>query len=289
MIGVPDISTSTRQLEWPILAILLVAIGPTARGQDLDEPDDPPVVQNAAIDESNFDRWVFGNVGGNDLTARDRLGSLLTLSIDEADRACKLTEPQKKKLRLAGHGDLKRFLERVEEARRVFRQLNHDQNNINQIYQETVPLSATLRTGLFGDDSFFGKTLRTTLDPEQSARYRESLDEKLRFRYRAKVGLAVANLDAAVGFTAEQRRRLIELTLQETKPPVRAAANYENYLILYKISRLPEDKIKPLFDDARWRDLNRQLTQSRNMEQFLKANGYLDEDEPSKSGEKKDD
>ena len=300
MIGTPATSnpprpipapTSPRRLPWLALAILFVAAGPTARAQDLDEPDEQPAVQQVAIDESNFDRWVFGNVGGNNVSARDRLEALLTLSIDEADRTCKLTEGQKKKLRLAGHGDLKRFLERVDDARRIFHQLNRDQNNINQIYQETVPLSATLRVGLFGDDSFFAKTLKTTLDREQAGRYREGLDEKLRFRYRAKIGLAVANLDAVVGFTAEQRRRLIDLILQETKPPSRPAPNaaYENYVILYKISKLPEDKIKPLLDDARWGALNRQLQQSRGMEQFLKNNGYLDEAETSKPAEAKHD
>ena len=279
----------TRPLPCLILAILLGA-GSTAWGQDdLDEPDEPKAaVQHVAIDESNFERWVFGTMGGNNINARDRLESLLTLSIDEADRVCHLTDAQKKKLRLAGHGDLKHFLERVEEARRVFHRLNRDQNNINTIYQETVPLSTALRAGLFGEGSFFAKTLRTTLDADQTARYREGLDEKLRFRYRAKVGIAVANLDAVVGFTADQRRKLIDLVLNETKPPSKPAANaagYENYVILYKISRLPEDKIKSIMDDARWRDLSRQLQQSKNMEQFLKANGYLDDDEPAKPAE----
>ena len=168
-------ATPTLRHAWPVLAILLVAAVPQARGQDdLDEPEEQPVVNNVAIDESNFDRWVYGNMGGTVAGARDRLEALLSLSIDEADRTCKLTEAQKKKLRLAGHGDLKRFLGRVEEARRVFRQLNRDQNNVNQLHQETIPLAATLRAGLYGDDSFFGKTLRTTLDPEQAGRYRET-------------------------------------------------------------------------------------------------------------------
>ncbi len=276
----------TAARPWPLLAILLVAAVPQAHGQDdLDDPEEPPVVNNVAIDESNFDRWVYGNMGGTGANARDRLESLLTLNIDEADRVCKLTDAQKKKLRLAGHGDLKRFLERVDEARRVFHRLNRDQNNINAIYQETVPLATMLRAGLFGDESFFGKTLRTTLDPEQAGRYRANLEEKARFRYRAKVTVAVANLDAAVGLTADQRRKLVELVIRETRLPVKSAANYENYVVLYKMSRLPEEKFRPILDEARYRDLNRQLQQSRNMEQFLKANGYLDEEEPAKPAE----
>src|SRR6516225_3632447 len=60
-----------------------------------------------------FDQWVFQqdrNVAG----ARRRLESQLTLRIDEVDRASQLTDAQKKKLQLAGKGDMKRFFARYE-------------------------------------------------------------------------------------------------------------------------------------------------------------------------------
>jgi hypothetical protein len=275
-----------HRLPWSTLAIVLAMAGPTARAQDMGDiiEEEPPVAQNVVINElheSNFDMWVFGNARNN-LSARDRLESLLMLNVDEIERACSLSTAQKQKLLLAGHGDLKHFMDRVAEARRVFNQLRRDQSRINEIFQMTQPLAATLRSGLFGDDSFFAKTLRRTLDAEQAERYREALREKSRFRYLAKVNLAVTNLDAIVGFTADQRRRLIELTINETTPFEKPAGQYESQVVLLKMSRIPEDKIRPILDETRWRLLTRQLQQSRGMEPFLKANGFLGEADPAR-------
>ena len=285
MIGASKAWKST--LPWLSVSILVLAAVPTSRAQDIEvfrEEDLPVAARDVAVNElheSNFDMWVFGSVRNN-LSTRDRLESLLKLNVEEVERACGLSAAQKEKLLLAGHGDLKRFMDRVVEARKIFDQLRRDQTRINEIFQMTQPLAATLRTGLFGDDSFFAKTLRKTLDAEQTSRYRETLREKSQFRYLAKVNLAVTTLDGNVGFTAEQRRRLIELTLKETTPFEKPAGQYESQVVLLKMSRIPEAKIRPIFDDTRWRLLSRQLQQSRGMEPFLKANGYLGEAEPAR-------
>jgi hypothetical protein len=289
------VTSIDRRLPWLSVVILVLAAVSNSRAQDFDDSEeDVPVAQNVVMNElheSNFDMWVFGNARSN-LSARERLESLLMLNVDEVERACRLSEAQKKKLLLAGHGDLKHFMDRVAEARRVFNQLRRDQNRINEIFQMTQPLASSIRAGLFGDDSFFAKTLRTTLDPGQADRYREILREKSRFRYLAKVNLAVSTLDTNVGLTAEQRRRLIELTLNETTPFEKPAGQYESQVVLLKMSRIPETKLRPIFDDTRWRLLTRQLQQSRGMEPFLKANGFLGEADParvSKPGETRKD
>ena len=267
------------------VATSLVAAGAVARAQDLDEREERPAVQNAfELDESNFHVWIFGN-GRRNASAREHLDSLLMLSVAEVERSCPLSEAQKRKLLLAGHGDIKRFLDRVAEARKVFDRLRRDQNNINEIFRETQPLAAALAAGLFGEGSFFAKTLGTTLNPEQAARYRGALREKVQFRYRAKIALALADLDAVVGFTTEQYRRLVDVILEETTPPAKPAGQYETSVVLLKIARLPEAKVRPIFDDVRWKTLSRQLQQARGMEQFLQANGYLDATEPARAAQ----
>ena len=85
--------------------------------------------------------------------------------------------------------------------------------------------------GLFGDDSFFAKTLRTTLDQEQASRYREMLREKAQFHYRAKVNLAVTNLaDDGHPFPHQQVGRLGDrpaLRVLERDDAVRQAAPFD--------------------------------------------------------------
>jgi hypothetical protein len=268
----------------PGLLLSLVVVS-TASAQDIDIFEEAVEVENVfELHEMNFDRWIFGNVG-NSGTARDRLESLLMLSVGEVDRSCRLTEVQKKRLILAGRGDIKHFLDRLADARKVFDELRHDQNNINVIHLETIPLANSLRTGLFGNDSIFAKSIFSTLETDQAESYHKFLDERNLFRHQAKIRLAVMTIDQAIGMTGEQRQKLIELALRETKPASMPIPQYESQVVMLKISRIPEARFREFLDEPRWKALSRQFQQARGMEAFLKQNGYIDDPE-SKAGAK---
>ena len=99
-------------------ALLIAGIAPGARAQADDDPEEiaPQAQPQPAftINEVNFNQWAFGGRGDAN-TIRQRLDSVLTLKVEEVERACSLTEAQSKKLRLAGRGDIKRFSDRVDE------------------------------------------------------------------------------------------------------------------------------------------------------------------------------
>lgn len=223
--------------------------------------------------DEQFDQWVFGGPR-NSRAGSSKLDSLLTLQVDDVARMCTLSEAQKKKLLLAGRGDIKRFFDKVEEKRKKFAKVKNDQTKFNEIYQELVPLQAALNSGLFGDGSIYSKTIRRVLSEEEDARYQQVIQDKNRFRYRAKVELAVAQLDQTVGFRDEQRRKLVELIMSETQTPTRFG-QYDYYLVMYQAGQIAEAKLKPLFEDRQWALLNRQLNQMRGMEQFLRIQGLL--------------
>jgi hypothetical protein len=266
---------SSRYKILLILVACAVAMDSKARAQDI-EFEEAVVAENAfELHESNFDRWVFGNTGRVG-TPKDQLESLLMLSLGEVDRCCTLTEAQKKQLRLAGHGDIKHFMNRMAEARKVFDQLRHDQNNINAIYQETLPLAATLRSGLFGSDSIFGKTILSTLETEQAENYKNFLQERNFFRHQAKVRLAIATMDQTIGMTADQRHKLIDLAIKEVKPAEKSIQQYESQVLMLKMSKIPEEKLREILDESRLKALKQQFQQARGMEVFLKQNGYID-------------
>ncbi|HLQ43829.1 MAG TPA: hypothetical protein VK137_03800, partial [Planctomycetaceae bacterium] len=216
----------------------------------------------------------------------------LKLQAEEVDRACGLTEAQKKKLQLAGRGDIKRFFERVEELRKKFLLVRRDQQKFNEIWQDIQPLQMTLNSGLFDDQSFFHKTVRRTLTAEQAGHYEQVERERRQFRYRAKVELVVATLENGLPMRDEQRQKLIRLVLDETQPP-RKFGQYDYYVVMLQVSKLPENKLKPLFDNAQWKIMRQQFDQVKGMEQFLKQNGGLatdgdsDEDaEPTRPAQK---
>lgn len=262
-----------------LIVLAVVAAPRSARAQDDDEEDVPDQVQAMQMQrvfvytEENFDQWVFNNQG-NAGSVRNRFESLLGLKIDFVDKACGLTESQKKKLQLAGRGDIKRFFDRVDEKRRKFLSVKRDQNNINEIFQEIQPLQFEIQGEHFGDGSFFSKTLVRTLSTDQTAMYNKAMRERMQFRYRAKVELAVAILDNAVGFTADQRKKFVDLVVKETEAP-RRFGQYDYYVVLYQTAQIPEAKLKPIFDDNQWKILSRQIQQGRGMEQFLKQNDFV--------------
>ncbi len=199
---------------------------------------------------------------------------MLALQTEEIDRACGLSEAQRKKIQLAGRGDMKRFFDRVEDARKVFQAVKNDQNKFQEVWQHIQPLQTELSAGLFGESSIFRKTLRKTLTAEQAARYDKIEHERTASRYRAKVELAVAMLDNGLPLHDEQRRKLVALLVEETKPPKRFG-QYDYYVVMIQMAKLPESKVKPLFDAVQWKAVQQQLNGMRRMEPWLKQNGVF--------------
>ena len=102
---------------------------------EVEEEDEVAVQPNRAVfmlTDDQFDQWVFGGPR-NSRAGRDKLDSLLTLQVDDVARMCALSEAQKKKLLLAGRGDIKRFFDKVEEKRKKFAKVKNDQTKFNAI------------------------------------------------------------------------------------------------------------------------------------------------------------
>lgn len=276
---------STPRFVMGLLAAALALAAAPATGQEFVEPDAPAAadVNNFFIDDSNFDQWVFGGQQ-NSTAARARFDSLLKVNIEELERICGLNEAQKKKLLLAGRGDVKRFLDQVEEKRKEFQAVRTDQNKFGQFYQTLRPLQTQYAAGLFGEGSFYAKSAKSTLEPEQAARYEAQMREKLVARYKARVELVAASLGNIAGLSAEQRRKFVALILEETKAP-RSFGQNDYQVVILQASKLPEEKLKPLFDDRQWQTINQQFVQIRRLEENLKTGGYIPFDDPGPAAE----
>ena len=236
--------------------------------------------------DDQFDQWVFQQQR-DAAGARRRLDGFLTLGIEDIDRACRLTEIQKKKLQLAGKGDVQRFFDRYEAVKRKFQLMKDDEQKMQQIWRDISPLQTSLQAGLFHEGSLLVKSLSNTLSGEQSARYDAMAHERRAFHHRATVERAVAMLEQAIPLREAQRRELTALLMNETKPP-RKSGQYEYYLIMFQLSRIPEVKLKPLFDNTQWKLMSRQLDQYKQWEPFLKQSGqWPDEDDEADKGDGK--
>jgi hypothetical protein len=231
------------------------------------------------MNDAQLDSWIFNGVGTS-AAARTRLDSQLALHVDDIGRQCGLTDTQRKKLMVAGHGDVKRFFDQVEAAKRKFDGIKNDQAKFNQIWQDIQPIQTAYATGVFHESSLFGKTLKKTLDPDQTAKNEAAERERTLYRYRARLDLVVEMLNNSVGFSSDQCDRLRKLLAEEIPAPKRLGQN-DYYTVLYLISRVPEAKLKPLFNDTQWKFLDRSLAQAKGFEQWIKQNGFIPGDPPA--------
>lgn len=220
----------------------------------------------------DFNQWVYG--GRNSDQVQRTLETLLALRIEAIARQCKLSGEQKKRLELAGHGDLVRLTRSVESLRDKYHQVGQDQQKFQEFAQQVGPVQLKLQTGVFGENSLFSKTLKRTVNPEQSALYEQEELQRRKFRYEAKIELVVAMLESTIPLRNDQRQKFVKVLLEETRPP-KKTGQYDYYVVLYQAGKLPDEKLKPIFDDAQWQALKRTLEQSRHMERFLQSNGIL--------------
>ncbi|WP_406694893.1 hypothetical protein V5E97_28005 [Singulisphaera sp. Ch08] len=260
------------------LAVLISASGlaRSTRAQvvdDEDEVENQAVQQNFMIDESNFDIWVFGrpSLSGN---VRTRLEALLTLKIAEIDRVARLTDAQKKKLELAAHGDIQRFFDKVAEKRKAFELVRHDRQKFAEIFQQLMPLQQAYNKGLFHADSIFAKTVKKTLDDRQAADFDALNAKRRRFQQQGRLGHLLATLDTNLALDRQQRQRFLKFVVEETRSP-RDSTAFDDYIILYQLAQLPEERVKLYFRDPQWPIMRQLLAHSLSYKQRMKSQGIL--------------
>lgn len=262
------------------IALLLGAIARPACAVDaLIEVED--VVQPAQpvfqLSPEQFDSWVFnGQINGKQW--EPQLKTQLKMRIDFIDNVCKLSEAQKQKLTLAGRYDIKSFADQYEALKQKLQNKTYGQDKVNEAYQQVQPLQAVWNAGIFGDKSMFYKVLPKVLGAEQTEKYQQEELKRRKFRYMAKVKLTLASLENSLPFTAKQRQQFEELILAETPPPKRWG-QYDNQVVLLQASKLPEAKLKEIFDDAQLKRLQTMLQQAKGFEQMLVQQGWI-EDKP---------
>jgi len=103
---------------------------------------------------------------------RERLEGFLKYELQIIDALCKLTEAQSKKLQLAGRGDIQRLSDAIQEFKAKLQLAADDAKKIAELLAEIDPLHQLVRTGPFGKDSLFRKTLGTLLTPAQMVTYK---------------------------------------------------------------------------------------------------------------------
>ena len=226
---------------------------------------------------SLFDRQIFGNMEGEDST-RLQFESALTKRVDELGRDGNLTDTQRKKLRAAGNGDIKRFFDRVAEARETFRGRLFQAGRVRLVLDDVAPLRTDRAALLKVEGPVFTRVLSRTLTDDDHNTMDEAVRDRLAFRHRADVGWTAVLLARSLGLVDDQRRRLESLLLDRAVPPRRFDAHdYLDYaIVMYQAARIPEKDMRPIFDDLQWRVLRQEFAAARQWDLYLRRGGFFE-------------
>jgi WD40 repeat protein len=136
-------------------------------------PADPP--RTTYVDE--FDQTLLRIREPSGMAdARVRLDRILARAIHGVDAICELADVQKRKLELAGRGDIKLLFDRIDELKLRYhsvRRMGADDDVLNAVNTEIGVLRSMLKSGPFDDESRFARTLKKILTADQAAKYEQ--------------------------------------------------------------------------------------------------------------------
>ena len=277
---IPICHQIVRFLVWTMAAMVIV--GDVARSQDDREAVEQPVEANpqawrvraerrlVRLNNNAIERRFMRRLGEG-LESTETLEKLLASRIRDLKDVYGLTELQMKKLHLAGRGDIKRFVDRLDSL--VKRTTAADFGDDSNLGIDLRDLEKT-RERLFDEGSLFSKTVVNTLSPDQLARIEEDVRHNNLRLYRDAVTQAARGLAGLANLSTKQTEELSNLILAETRAPRRFGQS-DYALVMFQASQLPESKLKPIFVDAQWKLLKQHLASWNDAEQFLKSEGFV--------------
>lgn len=187
---------NTQSVLWRIICslLLLLAFASGSQWSAILANDPDPAAAPPSQQEQIFDRQLFSNQADSSINEmQTRLQRILRLRINTLNRQLTLSEPQQKKLELAGRGSIKRLIDSIDEQRKLYLSVERDQNQQFRFFQEEpgmISLRKKMRTGPFDDDSLFQKMLQSTLTADQVEKQRDLLN-------RATASKRPINLESA--------------------------------------------------------------------------------------------
>lgn len=230
------------------------------------------------LSETQFDSWVFqGNVNGK--TADKAIEQRLELQLDYLNAMSPLSDDQKAIMRLAGEGDIKRFMRKVRYGRQVLKTIDASDNQaVSQAYQLARPLAQQFEKGLFGETSLFHKAFLANLSEEQSSAVQHAIEDQERADARAINHMLLAMVRRDVPMTQDQYGKLTNL-LDEAVPRCPSKSNYALYYVGYFFSRVPDESLEAIFEGDELAAVKKHAKRYQGYKNMLVSQGLMKDDE----------
>ena len=219
--------------------------------------------------EEQFRSNVFGRSMTNE-ELRRRCDHHLRLQISHLEQAVTLSDEQRDTIRLAGLGDIERFLNDFNRISRETTFGSMSQDEWQQVWQKISPLRARFQAGLHSDGSLLAKTTRASLEPDQFQAFEAMEKARHQELYQRYIDVVLTLLDRNVPLTSQQRQQIAELMLQKTEPPeLFGSGTTAVTVVLVKLASLQDQELKPIFTETEWPTVRNHLMRFRAMRQSV--------------------
>jgi hypothetical protein len=232
---------------------------------------DVVVMQNDLIQftEQAFIQNVFGN-HRTYTAAREHSEKTLQVQIEYIEDAVQLSDEQRGKLELAGHGDIHRFFTDFESVKRGMEFGGIPRDEWQQVWQRTQPLATRFAAGLHGPRSLLTKSVASTLAPEQQERFDAMKRERDVAIYTDNIRMTLSLIDRKVPLTRQQRETITQMLVRTTAPPeYYGQASMHFYVVLIQMADLPRAQFKAVFNESEWKIIDGLLRQAKAMQRTL--------------------
>lgn len=307
-----------------VVAVVCIVAGGAAATAEDDRPEDPPKpagVQSNFIDlGEQMDRNIAtlgpkgrvaggrapgirvtpmqrrqpaggeGSVSEPDILAMHR--EIADERFKQIDLLCGLTEPQRRKLRLALESDIRRSTEAIEAVRRKYRGIRVDQNTpewhkVAPGWHQDIEACRGVFQSLCDENSTFMRALPATLDADQRARMTAERDTYRECVWRAIVARALLDFDERLGLDEPQSEKL-ESLLVASPPPLRlhhrqaptVMFQLGSHLVGLALTRIDDATLSSIVSPRQTKFLRQFANASVGMRQHMESQGILGKETP---------
>jgi hypothetical protein len=159
--------------------------------------------------------------------------------VDDYRARYDLTESQQTRLSLACQADVRRVSDAVKNPQHVA--------NVRQPAMK-----------LFGPDSFVSKAIYKILTADQTSKYRQDIDERMRLQHRSNIEGVIREFERHVVLSIPQQEAIVDLFMCEIRPPEKES-DTNLATLRVQISELPDESLMPIFDDDQWPKIRKVL------------------------------
>jgi len=194
-----------------------------------------------------------------------------------------LDEWQCRRLRLAGSIDVQRLVARCRELYEECRQAERDGRETWKIlFEKSDWLRTHLQYGISLENSLLRRVLPKTLSTEQWRKIEQEEQAAREYDFQALLDQLLIVIEQDLALSVEQHSRLEELCLRRLKPPCRSSLKGRE-LLLYQMSRIPEEELRPILSARQlrhWKHSLKKLELDAELIEELRANQLWREDPP---------